>query len=77
MHRCVKSTTSTTPITCDGSQIPTGTDHTYWRQGSSTGYDGQRVGVGSSLGFRCNEGYRQGTVVYTCGADGKFWTTDR
>ena len=68
-----KYTTTATPITCDGSQIPYWTDHTYWRQDSSPG----RVGVGSSLVFRCNEGYRQGTVVYTCGADGKFWTTDR
>ena len=67
-----------TPITCDGSQFPRRSDHTFnWRQRSSTGYEAPGQRVGSTLVFPCSEGYRQGTVVYTCGADGKFWTTDR
>ena len=71
MHRCVKG------VTCDGSQIPTSTDHTYFRQDDNPGSDRQRVGEGSALRFRCSEGYHQGWVVYTCGADGKFRTTFR
>ena len=69
------STTTTTTITCDGSKIDWA-DHTAERQSASTAYEAPGQRLGSILVFPCRQGYRLGTVTYTCGADGTFRTKD-